>query len=253
MNEESDLFYIKIQEECLKNAEQFIKDAQLLRRNNSLGHAYSLAVLGLEEIARFWIIYFVYMGFFTEDSIEVVLANKDHIFKQRFAWLVFSLLIHSEFLETSKYKEDISKLFEEKKDGKISYKVYERKFNKLLKEESQICPSALKVLQLNEEIKKLNIDYKIIEKNRKKGFYVEYNISEKQIINTPDSFILDDLIFIDTVQDYSVNVRDFFIIMNKNLQRRTFITERLNFQHIAEGIRKIIDEIDGTSKNDFNY
>lgn len=245
MNEEErDLFYLNIQEECLKNAEQFIKDAQLLRSKNSLGHAYSLAVLGLEEIARFWIIFFLYMGLYTENSIEVELANTKHVFKQRFAWLIFSSLFFSEWLKTTEYKEDLLKLLEEEKNGKISYKSYEKKINKLLKKESQKSPLAFKILQLNEEIKKLNSDYQIIEKKRKRGLYVMYNIFEKQIISTPDSFIPVEVIFIDTVQDFTDYVREVFNNMKTNLHRKQFVSSRLNFQQFAKEIRKIIDEID---------
>lgn len=245
MNEEGrDLFYLNIQEECLKNAEQFIKDAQLLRSKNSLGHAYSLAVLGLEEIARFWIIFFIYMNFYTEDSIEVELANTKHVFKQRFAWSIFSSLIIIVWLETSEYKEEIAILVEELNAGKISYEAYEKKFNRLLKEESQKSPSASNVLRLEKEIKKLNADYQIVEKKRKRGLYVEYDISEKQIKSTPDSFIREDVKFIDTVQVFSDYVRDVFNAMKTNLHRKEFMSNLLEIRQFAEGIRKIIDEID---------
>ena len=140
--------------------------------------------------------------------------------------------------------EDISKLLEEEKDGKISYKAYKIKLNRLLKKESQKSPVALNVLKLEKEIKKLNADYQIVEKKRKRGLYVEYDISEKQIKSTPDSFIREDVKFIDTVQVFSDYVRDVFNAMKTNLHRKEFMSNLLEIRQFAEGIRKIIDEID---------
>jgi len=37
---------------CLDNAEQYIKDAELLRKNSSFGHAYALGVLAYEELGK---------------------------------------------------------------------------------------------------------------------------------------------------------------------------------------------------------
>ncbi len=52
-------FYKKIAVNCYKNSLQFIVDADLLLKNNSIGHAYALAILGLEEHNRYiWILFF---------------------------------------------------------------------------------------------------------------------------------------------------------------------------------------------------
>lgn len=42
----------KISELCIKNADQFVKDAELIFNNSSYGHAMSLSIFALEELGK---------------------------------------------------------------------------------------------------------------------------------------------------------------------------------------------------------
>jgi len=47
---------------CLDNAEQYIKDAEILVKNLSYGHAFALSVLAEEEVAKAWMYYLCVEG-----------------------------------------------------------------------------------------------------------------------------------------------------------------------------------------------
>jgi len=52
IKEGQEVFLRKVAKESMRNAEQFIDDAEALLRKKSYGHAFALAVLGEEEMAK---------------------------------------------------------------------------------------------------------------------------------------------------------------------------------------------------------
>ena len=68
MESEKEKFYLLTLNTCLKNANQFLKDALVLKEKKSFGHAYSLGVLGFEELAKTWVFYCLFVGLYEEEN-----------------------------------------------------------------------------------------------------------------------------------------------------------------------------------------
>ena len=89
-------FYLKLMETTLKNANQFRKDALLLRSNLSFGHAYSLAILGFEELAKSWFAFGLFIGTHLETGELVSRITSDHQVKQEIGWQTLASFILSD-------------------------------------------------------------------------------------------------------------------------------------------------------------
>lgn len=142
-------FYKQIAVECYKNSLQFLVDAELLLKNNSTGHAYALAILGLEEFAKSLVALFVIGGYYKTNSKEVKDAFTKHSFKHFVAAGIFS-----------------SNLF--------SKEVWKDKMGNLVIDKRKIPNLSKTSVQILEEFMEL-------DKDKQKGFYVDVDFNSESI------------------------------------------------------------------------
>ena len=238
MNDKKYDFYLQIQEECLKNANQFCKDAIFLRENGSLGHAYSLAVLGFEELSKFWIGMDLFFDAYDEDGEEVKEVQKDHVNKQILGWNHVIGLFTFEYIEETTKKEDVSELINQLSNGQISQKAYIRKFSQLVQLEVKENPDMNSMLDILEIERQLTADRCLVEKRRVAGLYVDIDFKNRMVISSPDSFILEDTIFIDTLKGLLEIVNDLFISIKQNLNRKKLQQYVNNVREFSRQLRE---------------
>lgn len=189
MNQDSESFYMELSVKSLANAEQFLKDSKLLIENNSYGHACSLAILGFEELAKVWCAYYLYLGIYEEQDKEIQILQSDHREKYLLTWESLQTFIFGELLEQiidieKTIKE--SNVTNEEKKILVSYFKKASQPRKLTDEEiKNKVKSEKKLKELKEKFQK---DKSTLEKIRWRGFYVDFNLEKKKILNTPKSF-----------------------------------------------------------------
>ncbi len=202
MNEESYEIYLSLCEMSLVNAEQFLRDAILLRENKSYGHANSLAILGFEELTKSWWAFFSYIGMPEYIEGERRLIFKDHLTKHKvgletleaFHLLHFKMLLKDTIYEI--------KLKEIEENAELEF--LDREKQKLLlikeiskdKENKKIASKAMDLLKLKKYHRQ--IDDRKLNERKNEGLYV-YDISDSGEIKTPQLFKYEDTGFIDTL------------------------------------------------------
>ena len=110
MNKKLNEFQLHAAEKCVINAEQFLNDAKLLRDKKSFGHAYSLAVLGFEELAKAAMLVNTFLGTQQEETKEIQKMLENHLQKQVYMWnqiTAFIFLEWSEIIKKSEFKDKI--------------------------------------------------------------------------------------------------------------------------------------------------
>lgn len=121
-------FYLKLMKISLENANQFRKDALFLREKLSFGHAYSLAILGFEELAKCWFAFGLFIGEFQDTDEIVTDITRDHLVKQMLGWQTLAMVIMNEWFEHSKFVSEIQILLQQLTKGEISLKSYTKRF-----------------------------------------------------------------------------------------------------------------------------
>ncbi len=235
-------FYIKLMDVCLSNSEELLRNAITLRKNSSFGPAYSLAVLGFEELSKYWFTFGLFIGIYQESDEEVSLLQTNHIYKQHLGWQTLSNYILAEWLEQTIYKSEFEELWTKLSTKELSAKAYQRKFNELLKIDSESSNLAKAVLDLDDIIRKLKNDPKIMDSRRNQGFYVEFDLTKREITSTPDSFIYEHTIFIDTFDFFLNFSKDYFLELKGNLKRRKVQETISNFRKAFDLIRSILEK-----------
>ncbi len=193
-------FYIKLIEVCLQNSEGLLNDSLILRKNSTFGSAYSLAVLGFEELAKYWFVFGLFIGSYQESDKEVSYLQKDHVYKEHLSWQTLHYYVLGQWIEETQFKAEYKDLWNKYLKEELSLKAYQRKFKEVLKLESESSNLAKAMLDLDNIIKKLQIDPKAMDSRRNQGFYVEFDLQKREIISTPDSFIYENTIFVDTFE-----------------------------------------------------
>ena len=145
--------YLKLQEVCLTNSERFLKDALILKKNHSFGHAYSLAVLGFEELSKFWFAFYLFFSYYDEKNNDLKVGFRNHISKQMYGWDVIASNIFMEWLEEATQNEQITLLLDDLRRGKIGYKKYEKLIYEIVQEESNKSEIANNILELDRIVK----------------------------------------------------------------------------------------------------
>jgi len=229
---------------CLENVEQFLLDAELLKKNKSFGHAYSLAVLGFEELAKFWMAFYLFTGVYKETDEELDFFQKDHIYKQFTSWEVLAYLLMLAWIDETRYQDEIKQLVEQLQKGIISNKAYERKLRKLLQKESNELEIAKRILEIEEVIKQLNMNPEIMDNKKQRGFYVGFDLRNKKIEYTPSSFIEEDIILIETLRAHFEYSRELFLTIKNNLNRKATREDLENIRSLTRLLREKISEFE---------
>ncbi len=204
MNDEGYEVLLDISEKSLVNAEQFLKDAKLLRDNESFGHAYSLAVLGFEELSKSIWAFFVNIGLMDLVEYDRKKIFRQHVTKQIVGWETIEafFLIYFEIrIDDSKYKTKFDEIMK-KKPRKLEelHEQLRSLFTEITKDKdikySHLANQLLRILDIHEEINTNRMN------NRKnEGFYV-YDINESGEIKTPQQFTLENMEFINTASSF---------------------------------------------------
>jgi len=159
----------------LKNAEQYVKDAEVLLRKRSFGHAFALAVFAEEELAKAVMYHLCAEGIFgiegkwRKDSLR-------HMGKQQFAFGIAFLyelsLIAEEAVEFAERKA--------KKNTEKFKRILERKVAKILQKEQDRFAS--RHGEVYEHLK----HFEELQKKREKAMYIEANLQKKEVTSPKD-------------------------------------------------------------------
>ena len=206
MNKKLNEFQLYAAEKCVINAEQFLNDAKLLKDNKSFGHAYSLAVLGFEEIAKAAILVDVFLGTLQEKTKEIQKNLENHLEKQFYMWNQIAGLVILEWyqiIQNSEFKDKIPDIpikneKDEKKFEKLLFTVVKKiSENTINLETANISLRMLEIEELKQQLKK---NPYLMDKRKQDGFYVDINVGSKQIRNDPQTFTLENTKLINTLE-----------------------------------------------------
>lgn len=150
----SEEFWKKIALECYKNSLQFLLDADLLLKNDSIGHAYALAILGLEEFAKSLVAVNVIGGYYKADSKEVKDAFTKHKFKHFVAAGTFSGNLFSKEIRKDKMGGMVINISKIPKLSQFSFQILE--------------------------------EFMTLDKDKQRGFYVDVDFHNKSILTPKD-------------------------------------------------------------------
>jgi AbiV family abortive infection protein len=130
---------------ALKNAEQWILEGDMLRKNDSFGHAMTLYVNGVEGLVHAYHIWLLSIGAITDENKEFIIMFKDH--RPKFQTL-FGFILGRYFIPIVQNAED-----PEIKEAELE-KSIEKGFKILAHESSRFS--------------------KILFESRNRGLYVDY-------------------------------------------------------------------------------
>lgn len=248
MNKKLNEFQLHAAEKCVINAEQFLNDAKLLRDKKSFGHAYSLAVLGFEEIAKAAILVDVFLGTLQEKTKEIQKMLENHLLKQVYMWNQITVLIILEWFEiirNSKFKNKIP-------DNSIKNKKDENKFEKLLlivakeisenTENSEAANISLRLLEVKDINQRIKENPLFMDERKQDGFYVDINLGSKKIRNDPQTFALEDTKLINTLDGIILYTKSYVIGLKESINQPEWIERVRNLRKFMKQINQNLSE-----------
>jgi len=159
----------------LKNAEQYVKDAEILLKKRSCGHAFAVAVLAEEELAKAVMYHlcaesiFGVEGKWRRDSLH-------HVRKQQFAFGIAFLyelsLIVEEAVEFAERKA--------KKDTEKFREFFEKKVTEILRDEQKLFASK------HGDVYEHLMHFGELQRKREKAMYVEVDLQKKEVTSPKD-------------------------------------------------------------------
>ena len=241
MKQELQEFYLELAETCLANAVQFNKDAIVLRDNESFGHAYSLAVLGFEELAKTWIAFDLFLGISQKTDELIELIQVDHKTKQIYLWNMFDGFIRMEWLRETKFAQEVAEISMNKE---ITDKEANRKIKKIIQKDSEdkdnenLANIASTLLQIEDVLQQLRSNLKLMDNKKKMGFYVDFDINTQKITNDPLKFSKNP-IFIETLSGFVNFTKEFITGLKENLVNPKIQKFILESRKIMDSIRSM--------------
>jgi AbiV family abortive infection protein len=167
---EKEKFLRKVAVLCLKNAERYIKDAEILIKKRSSGHAFALAVFAEEELAKAVMYHLCAEGIFgvegkwRKDTLK-------HERKQQFAFgiaFVYEMyLVIEEAVEFAERKA--------KKDAAKFMQIFEKRVAEILQREQELFAS--KHGEAYQHLK----HFEELQKKREKAMYVEVDLQRDEV------------------------------------------------------------------------
>lgn len=248
MNKKLNEFQLHAAEKCVINAEQFLNDAKLLRDKKSFGHAYSLAVLGFEELAKASILVNIFLGTIQEETKEIQKKLENHLQKQVYMWnqiTAFIILEWHEIIMKSEFKDKISNIpNKDKKD--------EKKFEKLIltvaKEISENTKNveaaniSLRLLEVNDINQRLKKNPSFMENRKQEGFYVDINLGSKKIRNEPQTFTLENTKLINTLEGLIFFTKSYVIGLKEAIKQPEWIERVQDIRKFMKQINQYLSE-----------
>ncbi|MBN1330674.1 MAG: AbiV family abortive infection protein [Candidatus Heimdallarchaeota archaeon] len=250
MNERRYEFYLEIGKISLENAKRFFQEAELLRENNSLGHAYSMNILGFEELTKIWGAIFLFLDFHSESDKEIIeIFSRKHELKHLIGKEIITVLviqIIDLLIEKTGYEIRVPKIENlDKNNVEKYYKEYRELIVKLSKDtkypkEAEIAKGILEIDELFEKVRNKN---SILNERKNNGLYVDLNLKTKKIINNPIEFMIKEDSFIKFSKLTQEMTEYIFTGIIDNIDDREFneklISLRKNISKTKEFIRKL--------------
>ncbi|OLS24145.1 MAG: hypothetical protein HeimC2_23650 [Candidatus Heimdallarchaeota archaeon LC_2] len=160
-------------EAALKNAKQYLKDAQTLLDAGSPAHAYALTVLGFEEMGKSILGYSCLMGFRSREDSEFQLMFKAKGSHEKRQLLTFELIfgmVMINWIEESNSKKEINQLSTKHQKQLISRKKYINEILKIAKIDGELWENYLKSIFSLQE--KFNKNPKWLSNKKEQAMYV---------------------------------------------------------------------------------
>jgi len=161
---------------CLDNAEQYIKDAEVLVKNSSYGHAFALSVLAEEETAKAWMYYLCVQGILGVHG-DWRKDIRKHRFKQKLAFMLTLMYKVGELIY--EIQESVEKMAEAN-----SNKAKEIVLKKMKNFQERMVKSV--TYQRGEFHESLKW-FKGMQEEKEKALYVDLNIERKRL-SSPKMF-----------------------------------------------------------------
>ncbi|HUT81372.1 MAG TPA: AbiV family abortive infection protein [Candidatus Bathyarchaeia archaeon] len=249
MTDNNNEFYLELILKSLGNAKQFNSDAKLLSENNSFGHAYALAVLGFEELAKAWGIFYLHLGIHEKDDELIEKLFSNHVIKHYVGLQAFSLLVlhlWDDFILSTKYKEEYENIKILDANDKHQKEEFEKQLmnfvhDKSKDEDKEISETAKQYHRLKKILDDFSNDNNLINDKKLLGLYVDADL-DTHIIEGPDFFTKENIGFIDTVEGF-LNLSEHILkgyVDNSN--KPEFMQYREFSIKIMEKVRELDDE-----------
>jgi AbiV family abortive infection protein len=185
---------------CIDNAEQYLKDAKVLKDIESYGHSLALATLGIEELSKAHLYHLVSQDVIqhTDSWIRGLRARNrgtrplhrgvtDHTFKVLFQLAASAANLRTKYpilkRKLVEFKEALDQLAQRKRQGEdISreYAALVEKYNEELSKHSQLI----------QDVEQILMTYFKLHHQKMRGFYIDI---ERDEIHSPTDITLEDI------------------------------------------------------------
>jgi len=246
MTENKDEFYFEIILKSLANAKQFHLDTIELSKIKSYGHAYALAVLGFEEIAKAWGVLYLQFGLYQEDDEFIRELFRNHITKQFAGWQTFSMIfLHfwEEFVKNSKYKDKLEEISVIDDNGKLQLETYKKELWDLILDMSiddnkEISNAANQFIKLKQILDDLSSNNFLMNDRKLLGFYINVEF-KNNIVKGPETFTKDNLELIDTLGSFieisEISIKNY----QQNINNPIFIQYKEFVKKLMQKVREL--------------
>lgn len=163
-------FLRKVAKESLENAEQFVDDAKVLFRKKSYGHAFALAVLGEEELAKA-----IMYSNAAEGLIGIKGKWREDLHKHKWKQIIaFTIAMMYELILILEEAADFAKK-KSKGDDRMFKQIFEKKAVQILQKEDRLFAH-----RKGEVFEHLEL-FGELQRKREKAMYVDANLKELKI------------------------------------------------------------------------
>ncbi len=197
----------------ITNADDYIKNAQLIFDNDSIAHARVFSLLAFEEIGKALYGFYCYVGIKKRNKKDYQIlfkGSKAHINKQMLAWeLIYYHVLQEWHLETKSLKK-INSLSIDHAKGKINSTKYVEGLLLCARKDGDFWYDTVKYLLDTEE--KFNSNPRWLTDEKEKAMYVNFISKDKGFIITSPQ---DGYQFNNETTQNAINTFSFFINLLK--------------------------------------
>lgn len=206
---EQEAFLRKVAIESYKNSERFVKDAEILLKKKSYAHAFALAILGEEELAKAAMYSNAADGTVGIEGKWRKDLSKSHTTKQIVA---FGIALMYELILITADAADFAK---KKAKGNVekARQIYEKKYQEFLQEEQNMFAQRRGDVYEHLEI------FERLQQKREKAMYVDASLEEKRI-SSPKSLKKS------TAKRYISHVKERLDVLRGSISRKASASEK---------------------------
>jgi len=220
-------FLRKVAKESFRNAEQFINDAEILFKKKSYGHAFALAVLGEEEMAK---------GIMYSNAVDGTIGIKGKWRRDlhRHKWKQAIALSVATMYEVVLILEEAADFAKKKSEGnnEMFKQIFETKVVEILQEEEKLIAEGRG--DMFTHIK----PFEELQRERETAMYVEADLKEQKI-SSPRKFKKS------KAKRYISHVKERLETLKHEVGKRKSVTDREVGREI---IRMMLSKSEGEQK-----